>query len=339
MKNKYKISLFIILYTISFARSSAHHGNTLAKDKVNIIMNFWTSQNFHSFIYYHLLTRAAIPKQMVDSSMQSQWDLFSKKEVVVQTEIWQTTSSKIYENLMKKNLIVDGGKYSSRVREEWWYPSYVEKLCPGLPHWSALKKCHKTFRTNESDPLGHYYTGPWQNRDTLRVEALGLKFMVSNLRSQDELWRKLESAYKSKRPILILNWTPNFVDQIYKGKFVDFPRFDSKCYTDAKWGVNPYRTHDCGTLRSGWMRKIATKNIQKKFPCAFSILKNINFKNKEIGLISKQVQVDNIPLKRVAWNWMQKNQKRWKEWIPTKCIKLKGKKQSLTHLQENKIIH
>ncbi len=54
---------------------------------------------------------------------------------------------------------------------------------------------------------------------------------------------------------MIVNWTPNWPEAKFDGKFVDFPDHDPACEGDASWGVNPDLPHDCGNPKAGWLKK------------------------------------------------------------------------------------
>ena len=63
-----------------------------------------------------------------------------------------------------------------------------------------------------------------------------MNFKVVNAGSAAALWAELKSASKRQAPIVLFNWTPNFIEALYKGKFVEFPAYDEKCRKDPKWG-------------------------------------------------------------------------------------------------------
>ncbi|MBT4791256.1 MAG: glycine/betaine ABC transporter substrate-binding protein, partial [Halobacteriovoraceae bacterium] len=123
-----------------------------------------------------------------------------------------------------------------------------------------------------------------------------------------------------KKPILILNWTPNFIEKLYDGKFVEFPNYSKKCETDPKWGTNKKEVYDCGNPKNGWLKKVVSRNFPKEWPCAFEILKNIDFNNSMISELTKQLEYGKMPLKRVAYQWFDQHKDLWKKWIPKNCI-------------------
>jgi glycine betaine/proline transport system substrate-binding protein len=65
------------------------------------------------------------------------------------------------------------------------------------------------------------------------------------------LWAELDPAVARKEPIVLFNWTPNFIEAKYPGFFIEFPDFAAECLTDLKWGSNPYAVYDCGAPRNG----------------------------------------------------------------------------------------
>ncbi len=138
--------------------------------------------------------------------------------------------------LLEKNQIIDAGNHDAVTREEWWYPTYVEELCPGLPDWKALNSCAELFATHETAPKGRYVGGPWEKHDRAKIRALNLDFTMIKVENANELWQELEKAWRVKQPIVLFNWTPNWVDSRYDGKFIEFPEYTPACETMPKWG-------------------------------------------------------------------------------------------------------
>lgn len=97
-----------------------------------------------------------------------------------------------------------------------------------------------------------------------RVRTLGLNFIIERAKKGNDLWVELEKAYKKKNPIILFNWTPNWVESKYKGNFVNFPDWDPKCETDSSWGVSKKWKYDCGNPKAGWFKKISLEGDGKK---------------------------------------------------------------------------
>ena len=129
-------------------------------------------------------------------------------------------------------------------------------------HGAQLKRDYEHFRMKalsvpETAPRGRYLAGPvdWEKPDLERAEALGLEMEIVNAGQASALWAELDAAYKRGEPIMLFNWTPNWVEAKYEGKFVDFPDHDTKCESDASWGMNPDLPYDCGNPKAGWLKK------------------------------------------------------------------------------------
>ena len=134
-----------------------------------------------------------------------------------------------------------------------------------------------------------------------------------------DLWVALEEAVKNKKPILLFNWTPNWVEHKFKGEFVNFPDYDPKCETDPAWGVSKEWKFDCGNPKNGWLKKAVSKKLKTKSPCAFEVVKNFNFENLQIAEVAFSVNSRGLTAKAAAKDWVKNNKTIWKKWIPLNC--------------------
>ncbi|MGJ3495043.1 Glycine betaine/carnitine transport binding protein GbuC precursor [Piscirickettsia salmonis] len=322
MKNTIKNTLVfpaLLVFGSSFLQTSIA---AKTKEPVRIIVNDWTSQIALSKITGSILSDVGYKIKYVNSKSNGQWFKLKNNQADIQVEVWQGTMAKKYNQLIKTGDIVDAGNHAAKTREDWWYPEYVEKQCPGLPDWKALKKCYKIFATSKTKPKGMYLGGPWEKPDRARIRALKMNFKVIQVKNGDALWVELEKAAKEERPIVLFNWTPNWVEAKYKGKFVEFPKYSPKCISDPKWGENSKYPWDCGNPKDGWLKKIARTEFSKEQPCAFELLKNINFTNAMISNIAAAVDADKMSYDEAAQQWLDNNKKLWHSWIPATCSKI-----------------
>ena len=86
-------------------------------------------------------------------------------------------------------------------------------------------------------------------------------------------------------------------------------------------GINSVWKYDCGNPKNGWLKKIAWNGVEKKWPCAFDILKNMNFNNEMISELSSFVDYKKLSIPDSADKWLKENAALWKSWIPKKCEK------------------
>lgn len=290
-----------------------------AEDKIKILTNNWTSQIVLSHITGKMLSTIGYPVSYVQSSTSDQWGALAHGSADIQVEVWEGTMSDRFNRLVANNSILDAGTHTAKTREDWWYPLYVEKLCPGLPDWRALKACAKLFQQPDSQGLGVYYAGPWEKPDEARIRALEMDFKVELLDTGDDLWRVLKSAYNDQTPIVLFNWTPNWVESRYPGRFVEFPTHHIDCETDPRWGVNQQFLYDCGNPKGGWLKKAASLSLKQNNPCAFKTLKNIDLDNQQISALSAKVDIDQQSYQQAADEWLKENHTLWQSWIAAEC--------------------
>ncbi|MCP4115058.1 MAG: ABC transporter substrate-binding protein [Desulfobacteraceae bacterium] len=291
------------------------------QDPVKIVLNNWTSQRVMSIITGKILEHMGYSVEYRDASEKEQWGGLQRGIYHVQVEIWEGTMKGTFDKMVKLGGMTDAGSHFAKTREEWWYPSYVEEQCPGLPDWKALKRCYSLFATPETSPKGRYLAGPWERPDEARIRALGLNFKVVVVKHGDDLRDELEKAIKNKTPIVLFNWTPNWIDVKYSGKFIEFPAYEPECETDPRWGINPIFHQDCGNPKDGWLKKGVWTGMIEKWPCAFKTIQNITFTNLMIANISLWVDIENMTYEEAAIKWLEENAGLWKSWIPQTCTK------------------
>jgi len=286
-------------------------------DPIKIPLHNWSSQIVGAHILGKILNRAGYKTEFIPSDSQVVYTSMCEGDIDVVHEVWQGAFGVAFEKVVAEGCVIDAATHDATTREEWWYPSYVEKLCPGLPDWKALNKCAKLFATPETAPKGRFLAGPvdWLKHDAERVEGLNMDFEVVNAGSAAALWAELKSAFDRKKPIVLFNWTPNFIEAIYDGKFVEFPKFADACRTDPSWGINPDKTYDCGNPAGGYLKIGVWKGLPDKWPGAYKIIQKINFNNLDIAIMAKLVDVDGMEPEDAADKWLADNAGKWKTWL------------------------
>ncbi|MGI9385832.1 MAG: glycine betaine ABC transporter substrate-binding protein, partial [Methyloligellaceae bacterium] len=207
-----------------------------------------------------------------------------------------------FEKAVAEDGMVDAGTHDAATREEWWVPAYVAEKCPGLPDWKALDKCASIFATAETAPKGRFVGPPadWGKNYSERVGALKMNFKAINVGQAATLWAELDAAVAKKEPIVLFNWTPNYIEAKYKGMFIDFP--DPAKVPECKDNANL-----CGAPRSGWLKKAAWKGLADKYPAAWGVLQKINFTSDQIASASLLVDVDGMTTEAAADKWIVSN--------------------------------
>jgi glycine betaine/proline transport system substrate-binding protein len=289
-----------------------------SNDPIKVVVNNWTSQLVLANISGILLETMGYTIEYKPSDTQLQYTAMANGDMHYQVEVWEGTMKTPFDKQVGAGRMLDAGSHDAVTREDWWFPEYVKEVCPGLPDWEALNACAEKLSTPETAPKGRYLAGPvdWEKPDQERVDALGLNIEVVNAGQASALWAELDSASRRKEPIILFNWTPNWVEAKYPGEFVNFPDHDSKCETDASWGSNPDATHDCGNPKQGWLKKGVWSGFPDTWPCGYELIKNINFTNAQIAAAAAAVDVDGMKPEEAATKWVESNQDVWQAWMP-----------------------
>jgi len=287
-----------------------------SSDAIKIVQNNWTSQLVLSNVAGKLLEKIGDNVEYLPSDTQLQFTAIANNDMDFQIEVWEGSMAESFDKAKEQGL-VDLGSHDAVTREDWWYPSYVNDVCPGMPDWKALDACAEKFATAETKPKGRFVGPPadWGKHYSERIQALNMNFQEVPVGQAATLWAELQAAYDRKEPVVLFNWTPNFIEAKFEGQFVDFPEYDPACMSDPKWGMNPDAVYDCGAPKSGYLKKAGSPDLEKKWPKAAAVLQKISFTNAQIAAAAAMVDVDGMSPEEAADKWIAENEATWKTWL------------------------
>ena len=287
-----------------------------SRDPIKLTLHDWTGQFVTTKIMGEVLKKAGYNIEYVQADYIAQFAGLKTGDLHVAMEIWETTGRDAMDEATATGNVENLGETGMQAIEEWWYPLYMKEKCPGLPDWQALAKCAEAFSTPETAPKGRYLGGPvtWGGYDDERVEALGLDFEVVHAGTDAALFAELESAYQRKAPVLLWVYAPHWAPVKYEGEWVEFPKYESACYSDPAWGTNKSATYDCGKPR-GPIWKVAWSGVKDKWAGAHKAIQKFNVSNEEMGAMVSAVDLDGKEVDAVVADWVAKNEARWKTWI------------------------
>ena len=282
---------------------------------IKLMVADWSSMLIDTEILNIILSTYGYSVETVVADDSARYPGFETGDLTIALETWQTTQDKPFTDSLATGKILDMGDLGPHAKEEWWYPSYMEEKCPGLPNWEALKNCAEAFSSPETAPKGRYLGAPvsWGGNDEERIKAMDLPFEVVHAGTEAAMFAELQSAYERNAPIILWAYEPHWVPSMFKGSFVKFPPYEAACETDAAWGVNPNATFDCGK-REGWIKKMAWAEGEKVWPCAYDIVRKFTFDGKELGDLVYQVDVKGRTVNEVAMEWAKNNEAKWRGW-------------------------
>jgi len=287
-----------------------------SQDPIKITLHDWTGQLLTTTIMGEVLAKAGYNVEYVQADYIAQFAGLKTGDLHVAMEIWETTGRDAMDEATATGKVVNVGETGMQAIEEWWYPSYMKEVCPGLPDWRALNDCAEAFATPETAPRGRYLGGPvtWGGFDDERVEALELDFEVVHAGTDAALFAELESAYQRKAPVLLWVYAPHWAPSKFEGEWVAFPPYTPECYNDPSAGINPDLAYDCGKPR-GPIWKVAWAGVEGKWPGAYKAIKAFDIHNDEMGAMVAKVDLQGQTVEAVVAEWMAANEARWKGWI------------------------
>lgn len=291
---------------------------TQASASIKIPLNHWGSQQVISIAIGNELSALGYQVQYIPINSMHQSTALADGIIHFQIELWQTANYEEYNKLIRDNRITLLGKYDINGKEDWWYPLYVKELCPGLPDWKALKKCSSLFKDPDTGQVT-YYTGLWNYRDADLIRSLDLPFTIKRYTKEEHLWNLLETRIAAKKPIILLNWTPNWIEVKHAGEFVEFPAFSPECETDPKWGPNPNMLFDCANNNISSVVKVMWPPLANKHPCAYQLLKNFELTAEHISVASLLYRESGNQPEIAAKRWKQKFLEDTKNWRDKSC--------------------
>ena len=285
-------------------------------DPIIIPVHNWSSQIVMSHVVGQIFESMGNNVEYVSTDSQAVYESVRLGDVTLELEVWEGAFGKSFNEALAKGGLHDAGDHNAVTREDWWYPAWTKEACPGLPDWQALNECAAVFATPETGDKGRFLGGPvdWLKHDAERVEALDMNFTVVNAGSASALWAEVAAAEKTKRPVVIFNWTPNFAEAVWPGEFVEFPTWVEGCDKDPSVGPNPDATYDCGNPANGYLKKAAWNGMKDKWPAAYETLTQISFTNPQIAEMAKLVDIDEMEPEDAAAEWLEANEDLWKPW-------------------------
>jgi glycine betaine/proline transport system substrate-binding protein len=288
-----------------------------SNDVIKIATFNWSSANINSEIAGIILQKLGYTVEYLPMDDSARYPAFEAGDAAFAMETWATTQKLLLEGSVATGKVLDLGETGMQAKEEWWYPSYMKEVCPGLPNWEALKdaKCAEAFSAPETAPKGRYLSGPvdWGGGDVERVAALELPFEVVNAGTDAGMFAELQAAYERKAPIMLWVYAPHWAPAKFEGEWVDFPDYEDACYTDAAWGLNTGATHDCGKPE-GWIKKMGWAEGEKKWPCAYQVVRNFKIDNATIQPLIAATDLEGKTVTEVAQGWVDANEAVWKPW-------------------------
>jgi glycine betaine/proline transport system substrate-binding protein len=299
--------------------TAAGLGNTATAqdDKtVKLALLDWTGQEIANKIAGEILTRMGYNVEYVTTTQMPLFQALADGDVDAYMEQWLVTTRVVFEEYEAKGEVVSLGLLGIRGQEGWFYPTYVEADCPGLPDWQALAECEELFSAPETFPNGRIvdYPEEWTPDSQKWADALGLEFTAVPAGGEGAIAAEVKSAFARNEPVLVMFWQPHWVMAEYDMTMVALPEWEEACEEDAAWGVNPEATFDCGAPIPDII-KMAGAQLETEKPEVFKFLSAYTIDNAIQEPLMKRVEVDGEDLDAVVTQWVDENEAIWQPWV------------------------
>ena len=129
-------------------------------DPIKLTINEWTGQHVTTYVAGEILKKMGYNVEYVTAGYYPQFIAMEDGTVSAALEVWLSNAGEHYHKGIESGKIIDAGDLTLASEEHWYYPTYVNDLCPGLPDWKALNKCAELFASAETFPKGVSWTIP-----------------------------------------------------------------------------------------------------------------------------------------------------------------------------------
>ncbi|MBO6865072.1 MAG: ABC transporter, partial [Alphaproteobacteria bacterium] len=124
---------FAVVASIGLA--TAAQAEVESKDPIKLTLHDWTGQLVTTKIMGSVLQNAGYNVEYVQADYIAQFAGLKTGDLHVAMEMWETTGREAMDEATATGKVENLGETGMLAVEEWWYPSYMKELCPGLPNW------------------------------------------------------------------------------------------------------------------------------------------------------------------------------------------------------------
>lgn len=317
MKNRRSTLLVAALVSLAASAGIAAAQEAKFQDTVRIPVYNVPDSDFIDYVFGQVLQKASYNVEYVKIDYTAHFTALEFGDVDLSPAVWGTSKDLINKTL-ESGSVKNAGSAGVKTRESWWYPNYVGDLCPGLPHWKALKDpaCIKALKTATSDGKINYLGTPpdFAAYDEERIKALGLEAHITLPGTVGTMVATMQGAIQKKEPIIGWGMTPHWLYGSGQGKFVEFPEFDDRCPTDPSWGVNPDAAWDCA-LSTGDIVKLYNVEFAGKAPDVLKVLEKFKLTSEDVAKGISRQDLDGATPEQAAKEWIDANTEVWSQWL------------------------
>ena len=280
-------------------------------DPIKIAINEWTGQNLSAHIAGSVLTEMGMTVEYVTAGAVPQFAAIAEGSLHFQPEVWNNNVGDIFPKAVDSGDIEIVGELGLQPLEGWFYPPYMEEVCPGLPAYDALYDCAQAFAAADTFPNGRLITYPadWGTRSADQVAAVELPFQPVAGGSEGAMLAEMKSAIAAKQPMLMMFWQPHWIHADIELNVVKWDSSSPDCLA----GVDQSRGNACGFAQAA-VQKIVHKDFAATWPKAYTFVQNYALSNDVQNALIQRVDQDGLSVEEAVAEWMKDNEATWRAW-------------------------
>ena len=164
----------------------------------------------------------------------------------------------------------------------------------------------KVFATKKTGRRGVLIGCPlpeWNCKDAERLRGLKLGYVPLELGSEDAHWKTIREAYSKRKPFIAYAWEPHWIHAQLDLVEVKLPEYSKEAWPASDWPEDvPFN--------------FGSRAFVQTHPQVAKLISNMKLTNRQQAKMIYQVEVKKRNLDEVVWEWMARNEKIWRKWIP-----------------------
>ncbi len=293
--------------TVALALGSA---GAASAQTIRIAINEWTGQHLSATIAGSVLTEMGMDVEYVTAGAVPQLAGIAEDSINFNPEFWTNNVGDIYDDAVADGDIVVVGDLGLEPREGWFYPPYMEDLCPGLPAYAALYDCAQAFAAADTFPNGRLITYPadWGTRSNDLVAQIGVPFQPVAGGSEGAMIAEMKSAIAAEQPMLMMFWEPHWIHAEVDLNLVEWDRVSADCESTPQT-----RGDACGFAQAEVV-KLVSGNFADTWPDAVGFVEAYTLDNATQNALIAKVDEQGMSVEDAVAEWMGANEDTWRAW-------------------------
>lgn len=276
-----------------------------ANEPIKLAMLEWTGAQVSAQVAGKILEKAGYKAEYVTAGNYPHFQGLADGDISASVEIWLNNVGDVYPKVLKAGQIEDLGSLGLKTKEGWIYPKFMEKMCPGLPSWTALKDpaCVALLATPDTLPKGRFldYPADWGSRAATIIADNNLPLTAVPSGSEGAMLTELRAAEAAKTPLVMMFWAPHFILAEADVGWIDMP----PC-------VDQSNEH---CIMPPDVDKVVWSGFAKKWPAGYEILKSFHLSTEDQQQMMLAVVEKGQSLDAVTAAWVNEHEAVWRPWV------------------------